>query len=304
MLFLILVTLPVRRRARPGPRRMTLPPLDAAARRAISSARFAGLPVLVVGDVMLDRFIVGRVTRISPEAPVPVVQFQVRARAARRRRQRRAQHRRARRARRRSSASSARTRPPRGCASSSPRAGIGADGLVEDPGRPTTEKVRVVTERNQQVARIDYERDARRGRRRRARRRRAGRAAAGRREGAARVGLPEGRDHAARSIERAAWPSARRRQAARPFRSSSTRRSRTSPTTRARRSSRRTITRPRPPRTCASATDDEARDAARDFRARARCDAVLITRGEHGMWLSERRRRRRRFRPSRAKCRT
>src|SRR6185312_7839713 len=38
--------------------------------------RFAGLPVLVVGDVMLDRFIVGRVTRISPEAPVPIVQFQ------------------------------------------------------------------------------------------------------------------------------------------------------------------------------------------------------------------------------------
>src|SRR5262249_50670499 len=39
-------------------------------------------------------------------------------------------------------------------------AGIGADGLVEDRTRPTTEKVRVVTERNQQVARIDYERDA------------------------------------------------------------------------------------------------------------------------------------------------
>src|SRR5262249_21429253 len=30
---------------------------------------------------------------------------------------------------------------------------------VCDRGRPTTEKVRVVTERNQQVARIDYERD-------------------------------------------------------------------------------------------------------------------------------------------------
>jgi D-beta-D-heptose 7-phosphate kinase/D-beta-D-heptose 1-phosphate adenosyltransferase len=32
--------------------------------------------------------------------------------------------------------------------------------LVSDPGRPTTTKVRVVTERNQQVARIDYEMDA------------------------------------------------------------------------------------------------------------------------------------------------
>lgn len=29
--------------------------------------------VLVVGDVMLDKFIWGKVSRISPEAPVPVV---------------------------------------------------------------------------------------------------------------------------------------------------------------------------------------------------------------------------------------
>ena len=29
--------------------------------------------VLVIGDVMLDQFIWGRVSRISPEAPVPVV---------------------------------------------------------------------------------------------------------------------------------------------------------------------------------------------------------------------------------------
>jgi rfaE bifunctional protein kinase chain/domain len=33
-------------------------------------------------------------------------------------------------------------------------------------------------------------------------------------------------------------------------------------------------------------TGDEARLAARDFRNRAQCDGVLITRGEHGMWLS------------------
>src|SRR5260370_41501526 len=31
--------------------------------------------VLVVGDVMLDQFIWGNVARISPEAPVPVVDF-------------------------------------------------------------------------------------------------------------------------------------------------------------------------------------------------------------------------------------
>ncbi len=32
--------------------------------------------VLVVGDVMLDQFLWGRVSRISPEAPVPVVEFE------------------------------------------------------------------------------------------------------------------------------------------------------------------------------------------------------------------------------------
>ncbi|MBP6721233.1 MAG: hypothetical protein KA239_02860, partial [Bacteroidia bacterium] len=32
-----------------------------------------GLKVLVIGDLMLDRYHFGRVTRISPEAPVPVV---------------------------------------------------------------------------------------------------------------------------------------------------------------------------------------------------------------------------------------
>jgi rfaE bifunctional protein kinase chain/domain len=36
--------------------------------------RFRGVRVLVVGDLMLDRFVWGRVQRISPEAPVPVVQ--------------------------------------------------------------------------------------------------------------------------------------------------------------------------------------------------------------------------------------
>jgi D-glycero-beta-D-manno-heptose-7-phosphate kinase len=35
--------------------------------------RFNGLKVLIVGDVMLDSYIIGKVTRMSPEAPVPVV---------------------------------------------------------------------------------------------------------------------------------------------------------------------------------------------------------------------------------------
>lgn len=34
---------------------------------------FAGVTVLCIGDVMLDRFIAGEVERISPEAPVPVI---------------------------------------------------------------------------------------------------------------------------------------------------------------------------------------------------------------------------------------
>lgn len=37
-------------------------------------AKFSRLKVLVVGDVMLDRFVWGKVKRISPEAPVPVVE--------------------------------------------------------------------------------------------------------------------------------------------------------------------------------------------------------------------------------------
>jgi D-beta-D-heptose 7-phosphate kinase/D-beta-D-heptose 1-phosphate adenosyltransferase len=37
--------------------------------------RLAGASVLVVGDVMLDRFMHGQVTRVSREAPVPVLKF-------------------------------------------------------------------------------------------------------------------------------------------------------------------------------------------------------------------------------------
>ena len=37
--------------------------------------------------------------------------------------------------------------------------------------------------------------------------------------------------------------------------------------------------------TCASASTTEARIAARAFRDRARCESVLMTRGDQGMWL-------------------
>ena len=36
--------------------------------------RFKGQPVLVVGDLILDQFVWGNVRRVSPEAPVPVVE--------------------------------------------------------------------------------------------------------------------------------------------------------------------------------------------------------------------------------------
>ena len=38
--------------------------------------QFGRKTILVLGDVMLDRFIWGNVSRISPEAPVPVVHVQ------------------------------------------------------------------------------------------------------------------------------------------------------------------------------------------------------------------------------------
>ena len=51
------------------------PGLDAArARQLLDAARRAR--VLILGDVMLDQFIWGKVGRISPEAPVPVVEFE------------------------------------------------------------------------------------------------------------------------------------------------------------------------------------------------------------------------------------
>src|SRR5580700_10532527 len=40
--------------------------------------RFQNVSVLIVGDVMLDEYIIGSVSRISPEAPVPVLDVQSR----------------------------------------------------------------------------------------------------------------------------------------------------------------------------------------------------------------------------------
>ena len=135
---------------------MLLPPLAPERARRIAAA-FGSAHVLVVGDAMLDKFIVGRVSRISPEAPVPVVAFDHEM------------------YRMGGSANVANNIAALGAqatlvavtgadegaatlASACREAGI-APSLVGDPARPTTTKVRIVTERNQQVARIDYEQD-------------------------------------------------------------------------------------------------------------------------------------------------
>src|SRR5499427_10553085 len=45
----------------------------AASRLQYLAAGFGGKHIVVAGDLMLDEFIWGKVSRISPEAPVPVV---------------------------------------------------------------------------------------------------------------------------------------------------------------------------------------------------------------------------------------
>jgi D-glycero-beta-D-manno-heptose-7-phosphate kinase len=120
--------------------------------------RFADTSVLIVGDVMLDHFIVGRVDRISPEAPVPIVRFDhethrvggaanvahnVRALGARVQ----------------LAGVVGGDEEGRLVRKQLAALGIGHEALLDHPGRRTTKKVRVVTTRRLQVARIDYEQD-------------------------------------------------------------------------------------------------------------------------------------------------
>jgi D-glycero-beta-D-manno-heptose-7-phosphate kinase len=264
---------------------MSVPPTLDAHRVRDLIARFPDVPVLVAGDVMLDRFLVGRVTRISPEAPVPVVRYE-------------SEH-----LRLGGAANVAHNiaalggRPSlvglvgRDAAAQSVRdlltaAGIPADGLVEDRNRRTTEKVRVVTERHQQVARIDYEADAD-----------ASPAAA--------------EEIAARTRQLAAG--ARALLVSDYLKGAITQQlmdallSVARSGTRSGERSTPLIVDPKIPHLdrYAGATlvtpnhheaeaathrlirsDEEARTAGRDLRARLGCESVLITRGEQGMWLA------------------
>jgi D-beta-D-heptose 7-phosphate kinase/D-beta-D-heptose 1-phosphate adenosyltransferase len=118
-------------------------------------ARFDGCPVLVVGDLILDEYVWGTVTRISPEAPVPVVEVRRRSFAA-------------------GGAANAAanvaglggrvalvgvvgTDPAGEQLSGCVRGGrVTAAALVPDPSRPTTTKTRVIAHA-QQVVRFDHE---------------------------------------------------------------------------------------------------------------------------------------------------
>ena len=118
-------------------------------------ALFSGCPVLVVGDLMLDEYLWGHVNRISPEAPVPVVEVQ-----------------------RRSFTAGGAANTAANVASLGGRAvlagivgddnegrrirdllaalGIDTSAIIQDSGRPTTTKTRVVAH-SQQMVRIDHE---------------------------------------------------------------------------------------------------------------------------------------------------
>jgi D-beta-D-heptose 7-phosphate kinase/D-beta-D-heptose 1-phosphate adenosyltransferase len=241
-------------------------------------ARLRGRTVLIVGDVMLDHFVIGRVERISPEAPVPVVQFD---------------HEEYRLGGAANVAHNVAALGGRvemvGLVGADPEAdrlrrdlaalAIGSEGLVADPDRCTTRKLRVVTTRNQQVARIDYESD-----------REAGGALeaaviARVKELAARADAVLVSDYLkgaiSRGVARAAIEAANARRI--PL-----------------------LVDPKVPHIDYYAgatvvtpnhheaeavthmrirTTEEARAAARRFRERAGCESVLITRGEHGMSL-------------------
>lgn len=51
------------------------PPLDVGAHIQVNPSRFKDCTVLVLGDIMVDRYVGGRVQRISPEAPIPVLRY-------------------------------------------------------------------------------------------------------------------------------------------------------------------------------------------------------------------------------------
>jgi D-beta-D-heptose 7-phosphate kinase/D-beta-D-heptose 1-phosphate adenosyltransferase len=117
--------------------------------------RFAGRRVAVLGDCMLDRYLWGRVDRISPEAPVPVVEIERESEALG------------------GSGNVAANLKSLGAEpvlmgvvgadddgrrlrSAFEARGLGTGAVIEDPARPTTVKTRIIAH-SQQVVRADRE---------------------------------------------------------------------------------------------------------------------------------------------------
>ena len=255
-----------------------LPPLPVERARQLVG-KLPKTKVLVVGDVMLDQFTIGRVTRISPEAPVPIVAYErdeFRAGGAA------------------NVAVNARALGAQvelvSIVGSDQAAGqlrdllaaadLSVRGLITDEKRRTTTKVRIVTTRNQQVARVDYESE----------------------------------DVPTEAIEDAIIDQLESRipevgavVVSDYLKGTVTRRLIASVVALAQERAVAVLVDPKIPHldfyTGATLvtpnhheaeiathmrirTEDEAQRAARRFRERARCDGVLITRGEHGMWLA------------------
>lgn len=254
------------------------PSLNASRARALVE-NIAGKRVLVIGDVMLDQFTIGSVTRISPEAPVPVVAFtreDYRAGGAA------------------NVALNARALGAAvdlvgliGADAAADRlrevlsaADVRSTALVTDDKRRTTTKVRIVTTRNQQVARIDYETDE---------------------------SVAGDSEQALVDQANARCPSADVVIVSDYLKGVVTPVLMTAIVAAGRSRGIPVLVDPKIPHLDAYAgstlitpnhveaelathlrirTDDNARAAAARFRERAKCEGVLITRGEHGMWLS------------------
>ncbi len=240
--------------------------------------QFASRRVLVVGDVMLDEFIIGGVERISPEAPVPVVRYH-RSDARLGGAANVAQNVAAYGARVAIVGLTGTDEAATTLARLLEASGIDASGLTRDRSRPTTRKQRIVTTRNQQVARIDYEEDADA----------SGDADAALATDVRRLGADADviivsdylKGVVTTSVMGAAVDAARARQIpllVDPKIPHIDRyRGATLVTPNHHEAETATAMRIR--------TNDDARDAARRFRAAAGCRSVMITRGEQGLWL-------------------
>ncbi len=118
-------------------------------------ARVSGTRIVVIGDLMLDEYLLGNVDRISPEAPVPVLSVRERRRALG------------------GAANVAHNLVGLGCAvqllgvvgddesggwlrSELTARGVFRDGLLTSRHRPTTRKMRIVAQQ-QQIVRVDDE---------------------------------------------------------------------------------------------------------------------------------------------------